>query len=122
MYPHQSPQFINTFANPPSGPVSESELRRPTTDSSFVYVSANALDSGRGAQLAHPGQTPQLREQQNVWAQQQQSYGWDPRQWGSSGPVYYGNSLDAQDIGLGQGDRQSSYQQGIPSEVGPSHV
>ena len=114
MYPNQSPQFINTFANPPFEP--EFELQHPTSALSFVYASTDALDSGRSAQLAHPGHTSQLQEQQNVWAQQR-SYGWDPRQWGPSAPIYYEGSLDTQDIGLRQGDGQSSYQQGVPSGV-----
>ena len=116
MYPQSIPQFINTYANPPSQP--EFEVQHPITDLSFVYASANALDFGGGAQLAHPDQTPQLQERQNDWAQQQRSYGWDSRQWESSGAIYYESSPDAQGIGLGQ----SSYQQGIPSRIGPSQV
>ena len=115
MYSHQSPQFINTYANPPSQP--EFEVQHPITDLSFVYTPANALDSGRGAQLTHPGQNPQLQEQPNDWAQQQQSFGSDSRQWGSSGLIYYESSLDAQDVGLGQSDGQ-----GVHSGIGPSQV
>ena len=116
MYPHQNiPQLINTYANSPSQP--EFEVKHPITDLSFIDASANALDSGRCAQLVHPGQTPH----QNDCAQQR-SYGWDSRQWGSSGPIYYESSLDAQDVGLGLSVGQSSYQEGVHSGIGPSQV
>ena len=120
MYSHQSPRFINTYANPPSQP--EFEVQHPITDLSFVYAPANALDSGRGSQLAHPGQNPQLQEQQNDWAQQQQSFGSDSCQWGSSGPIYYEGSLGTQGIGLGRGDGHSSYQQAVPLRVSPFQI